>query len=127
MGLTCTLLMFVIMVAYTAYKIDIKLVKKSVDILQAVQENHFDDREVFGADQGLNIAVGVVNPLSPRKTSRIDPKYGRIRFLKLQWLLDNDAEEYSMKVQLLQSHPCSADELGLNGHGESSQFYPIQK
>ena len=52
-------MLFVVMIVYTGYKISILNGKKSINIIQAVKENHFDDSHVFTARQGLNIAVGV--------------------------------------------------------------------
>ena len=65
MGSFCSILLVAILIAYTGYKISILEGKKSIDILQAVKENYFDASYVFGAEQGLNIAVAVFNPLLP--------------------------------------------------------------
>lgn len=80
LGALCTVLLFVILVAFAAYKLDIVGQRKRIDIFQAVYENYFDDAYVFGADQGFNIAAGVYDPTDPRQTSEIDPDYGRIQF-----------------------------------------------
>ena len=56
--------------------------KKSVDIFQAVIENKFDDSYVFGANDGFNFAVSVLNPLDPDALKPIDPSYGRVRISK---------------------------------------------
>ena len=53
------------MIIFTGYKISVLQGKKSIDIVQAVLENHFDDSYVFSADQGLKIAVAVFNPTIP--------------------------------------------------------------
>ena len=47
-GTLCSFLLTFAMVAYTGYKIYILEGKKSIDIIQAVQENYFDDSHVFG-------------------------------------------------------------------------------
>ena len=35
--------------------------KKAVDIMQAVQESHFEDTDMFTAEQGFNIAVAFID------------------------------------------------------------------
>ena len=61
MGALCSILLIVILIMYAGYKISILEGKKSIDIVQAVQENYFDETHVFSHEQGLNIAVGVFN------------------------------------------------------------------
>ena len=65
MGALCSLLLSVIIIVYAGYKISILEGKKSIDIVQAVQEHYFDDTHVFSNKQGLNIAVAVFNPFEP--------------------------------------------------------------
>ena len=48
-GALCSILLFVVMIVYTGYKISILNGKKSIDIIQAVKENHFDDSHIFTA------------------------------------------------------------------------------
>ena len=81
-GAFCSLLLLIVMVVYTGYKISILSGKKSIDIIQAVKENHFDDSHVFSAEQGLNIAVGVYSSFDPSTHQPLDPTYGRVRFTK---------------------------------------------
>ena len=50
MGALCSILLTIALALYTAYKISVLEGKKSVDIIQAVKENHFDDDKVFGAE-----------------------------------------------------------------------------
>ena len=59
MGSFCSILLLVVLFAYAGYKASILEGKKKVDIVQAVQENYFDDSYVFGAEQGLNLAVAL--------------------------------------------------------------------
>ena len=81
-GALCRLLLLLVMIAYTGYKTSILSGKKSIDIMQAVKENHFDDTHVFSAKQGLNTAVGVYQTNDPSTHWPLDPSYGRIRFTK---------------------------------------------
>ena len=52
-GAVCSILLTILMLAYTGYKISILTGKKDIDIVQAVKENHFDYSHIFGAAQGL--------------------------------------------------------------------------
>ena len=63
-GALCSIMLIIILLGYTAYKVSILEGKKRVDVIQAVQENYFDDEYVFSGEQGLNIAAGVYNPLN---------------------------------------------------------------
>lgn len=62
LGAIFSILLMIIMLLFTGYKISRLTGKKNVDIIQAVVENHYDDEFVFGGEQGLNIAVAVLNP-----------------------------------------------------------------
>ena len=62
MGAFLSVALFVILAMYTGYKISIIEGKRSIDVVSAIKENHFDDSHVFGADQGLNVAVAVLDP-----------------------------------------------------------------
>ena len=73
------------MIAYTGYKVSILEGKKSVDILQAVNKDHFDENYTFGAKQGMNIAVAVLNTMDYNSYIPIDPRYGRIVFTKYSY------------------------------------------
>ena len=67
MGALCSLILAITLITYAVYKMIIMTERKNVDILSALQENHFDDSYRFTADQGLNIAVAVNDPFSPTK------------------------------------------------------------
>ena len=47
LGAICSLLLVIILVVYAGYKISVLEGKRSIDIVQAVIENHFDDTHVF--------------------------------------------------------------------------------
>ena len=50
MGAFCSILLYVLLLTYTGYKMDIMFNKKSEDVTSAVHEDHYDDSYVFGAD-----------------------------------------------------------------------------
>ena len=78
-GAVCSFLLFFIISIYTLQKIDVLLNEKDVNIFSALAESYFDSDYVFGADQGLNIAVAVTDLLSLSEDQTIDPAYGRVR------------------------------------------------
>ena len=49
--------------------------KTHIDIITAITKDHYDDSYIFGAKQGLNIAVAVINRQNPQP---IDPSYGAL-------------------------------------------------
>ena len=83
-GALCSILLFVVMIVYTGYKISILDGKKSIDIIQAVKENHFDDNHIFTSNQGLNIAIGIYSASDPRTHELLDQTYGRVRFNRVE-------------------------------------------
>ena len=85
MGACCSIFALILLVAYGGYKFSIMEGKKSVDLVQAEIENHYDHTVVFGEENGLNIAIAVANPFDPTTNKPIDPAYGRIRFRKREW------------------------------------------
>ena len=118
MGAFCSILLFIILIAYAGYKISILEGKKSIDILQAVKENHFDDSYVFQAEQGINFAVAIGDFASFRT---IDPSYGRIAFRKSSWQANDDGS-IQLDSRELENHECSSEELGLEG--TDHKFWP---
>ena len=112
------------MLTYTGYKVYILESKKSIDIVQAVKEDHFDDSHVFGFEQGLNLAVAVYSIYDSTTHQLLDPSYGKIRFSKIQWE-NGEKEGFKYFFKTLESHICSEEELGLSGHNH--KFWPIKK
>ena len=63
-GVIMSVLMLVVLIAYSAIKVDILLSKKQVDIISAINEEYFDENLTFSSKQGLNFAFAVrgLNP-----------------------------------------------------------------
>lgn len=114
-GALCTYLMVLVLLAYTGYKVDVQLARKSTNIVQAVEEDKFDENSVFGADQGLNIAVGVFSLKNPLDfDGHLDPRYGHIEFKVFSWGQTPD-EILGVTYDRVESHSCTPEELGLSG------------
>ena len=78
---------------------------------------------MFGAEQGLNLAV-VLN--INKHAKHIDPSYGRFVFTKIVFSV-NENDGYQFNDVELESHECSPEELGLSGGSEQHKFWPINK
>ena len=118
-GSCCTILLIFIILAYTGYKIHVLNSRQAVDVLQAIAENTFEDDYIFGADQGLNVAVSISSINSAwtvsNEVEEIDPSYGSLRFYKLRWDLGSTEGDTNLIEEEIQSHVCSSEELGLSG------------
>ena len=123
MGAVGSLFAIAVLLLYTYYKFTIMYEKRDVDILTAVQENHFGLDHIFGADQGLNIAVSVFHPFDPSTFGQLDHTYGRIRFQKVFWG-PNESGQFEVGLDEIDSHECTADELGVTNN-ENQKFWKI--
>ena len=79
---------------------------------------------MFDSDQGLNFAVGVLNPFNPDTFKPLDPTFGRIKVTKTDWGFDENGV-FSRNDYELETHKCSAEELGLSGNNH--KMWPIKK
>lgn len=122
MGTACSILLLMILAAYTGYKIDILGAKKSIDILSVVIENHFSGDYVFGAEQGLNLAIGILVPYQPIESHGVDPSYGRFKFSRMQRTANPDGS-FEQTIEEIPSHVCTAEEFGLTG--SNPEFFPL--
>ena len=50
---------------YTYQKVDVLIGRKNENILTAVRKDFFDQSYSFGAKQGLNFALAVIDPFDP--------------------------------------------------------------
>ena len=58
-GTTLTILLIIILLGYTALKVDNLIKRSKVDIISAVNEDFYDENYRFGAKQGFNFAIGL--------------------------------------------------------------------
>lgn len=87
MGSFCTILLFVLVTAYTYQKIDVMHFKKDVEVFQYTTAGAFDDQYVFNFAQGLNIAVAFT-AFDNEEENILDPAIGRVVFRRNSWELD---------------------------------------
>ena len=106
------------MLAYTAQKIIVLQSRSDVNILQTGLEDYYSDDLVFGGDDGVNIAFGLVDPIDP--SFALDETYATIEVTVVSW----DAESWYPEVITLGTHPCTRQELGLTASTKDAKFYP---
>lgn len=78
MGAICTIFIRMLILAFTAYKVSVLEAKTRVDVLSVLQTDAIDGTEVFGLDQGLNLAIAVFDDVN--MNFEVDPAYGSVRF-----------------------------------------------
>ena len=69
--------------------------KKSIDVLESVRENYISDDEIFGTEQGFNIAIGFTGwgeSAEALKTEHLDKSYGELKFMASEWSVSEDQE-----------------------------------
>ena len=96
--------------------------RKDVDILSITKEKYFDGSETFGAEQGLNFAVAVLDTFEDGDYE-LDPAYGRIQFKQNK--IYEDEGSYKFDYITIESHKCTREELGLSEG--VNRFWPIQE
>lgn len=106
MGSACSILLFVLLLAYSGHKLNVLIEKSNVDITEAVQYDYFDHQYVFGAEQGLNLAFAVVNPINPDREPELDPRYGSIKFSAFQFGQNKKGKSSFSRIEL-ESRFCS--------------------
>lgn len=118
-GTFFSLLLLILTAAYGFNKIEILVRRKDVDILSTIQDSYFDIESTFGADQGFNFAVGLLGQNEP-----LDRAIAYWEITSFEWT-PTDQGKINVTTQVLDSHVCSQEELGLV-EGES-KFMPIQE
>ena len=125
MGALCSILLLVILITFASYKIYILQARKSIDIIQAVKENHFDHTYVFGPEQGLNIAAAVFDPTDESTFEMIDPSYGRMRFSLESWSRSDDEKAFIDYTEI-KSKQCTTEEA-VTSESSGSKFWKISE
>lgn len=79
MGTLCSLLMFVVVVAYAYQKTGVWLNKKDISIQYSSQDSFYDENYVFDHEQGLNFAIAFT-AYDDETEPILDESIGRIVF-----------------------------------------------
>ena len=110
-GVFCTILLFFILLLFTAQKTEILITKSSVDTLSSTNIGYYDDDYVFDHAKGLFIAVAFT-AWDNEPENILHPSIGEIVFTAEEWGVD-DIGNYYLKDTRLPSHTCTVEELGL--------------
>ena len=95
-GALCSLILTIILIAYAYLKIDVLIEKKDVDIMRTVNDYHFADDEVFGYEEGMNVAVALT-AWDYNEDYLLDSTYGELVFYKYSWGDRSDGERFIAK------------------------------
>ena len=121
MGAFCSLMVLLVTISYTFQKIEVLVSKRDVDILSAIEDSFLSSEEVFGAEQGLQIAVSFVN----FGDNFVDPSIGTLNLGYSKWGYREDSGEYYEELGYFPTRLCTKRELGLLGEA-GARFNPIQ-
>ena len=116
-GAFFSFLLLLMTATYGLNKFEILLRRKDVDILSTIQDSYFDVESTFGAAQGFNFAVGLLGQREP-----LDEAIASWDISSFEWA-PNDDGRIEVNTQIINSHICSEEELGLV-EGDS-KFFPI--
>ena len=96
------------------------LIRKSqVDIIQAVNEDFYDDYETVEAKQGFRFAL----TLGKYREGLLDPRIGRFLFHSVTVSADTSSKP---DIKLLNHHVCTDEEIG-HIRNDQTKFMPIKE
>ena len=111
MGVFCTIILVLILLSFTAQKIDILITKSEVDTLTSTNIAYYDDDYVFDHAKGFFIALAFT-AWDNEPENILQPEIGEITFIVDEWGEDEKGEYYWNQTKL-PTHTCTVEELGL--------------
>lgn len=78
-GACFSLLLYIVMLAYTIGRMNVYIYRKDPKILTPIRENFYSDEYVFNSTQGLNMAFALV-PYGGDSDYELDPSIGKLVF-----------------------------------------------
>lgn len=109
LGSVISILMTISLAFFGFYKIMFVVQRKGWTMVSTIKEHRYTSDDVFGADQGMAIAIALWQP--------IDPKIGTLEIVSDEWGNDEDGKDF-WRVTPIEYHICTLEELGLgNGKG----------
>ena len=88
-GATLSILLLLVLLLYTALKVDNLLRKSQVDIISAINEEFYADDYQVGAKQGFNFAVALSDTGGEFLSfSDLDPRIGQFVFTAIEFDLN---------------------------------------
>ena len=123
-GSIFSIILFIIVGAYALQQTEIMITRKENIVMASTMVNFYDPDYVFDFDQGLNFAVGIIDPFDPLTLKPVDPTFGRIKVTKSSWGVGEDGALFFSSPEI-ETHLCSSDELGQPG--TNHKIWPINK
>ena len=118
-GAALSILLIIVLLGYTALKVDNLMRRSQVSIISAVNEDFYEDTEQIGAKQGFNFALTTELGL--------DPRIGEFVFTSVEWDLEAENPVDRLIWKELDSHICTDEELGNNGmRTEKTKMMPLK-
>ena len=112
MGSTITLIIYITLAIYSAYKTMFVVQRGGFSMSASVTEDFFGETDSFGHDEGFALAAALFS--NENFAEDLDPAMGRIFFKVEEWGFDENEEFYELSMEL-ESHLCTERELGLLG------------
>ena len=117
-GAALSILLIIVLLGYTALKVDNLMRRSQVSIISAVNEDFYQDTEQIGAKQGFNFAVTLADGL--------DPRIGELKFSVTELNLEAENPWERFKYTELDSHVCTDEELGIGVRTEKTKMMPLK-
>ena len=112
-----------IIVGYSAYKLDILIHRKSNELTLIHLPEYYPDDESISFEDGFNFAFGL---LTQFEDFELDESFGRFHIATEAYGYNQEGEYYSFWSHH-EFHKCSKQEIGLDENIESSILYPINE
>ena len=126
-GATLSILLILVLLMYTGLKVDNLLRRSQVDIISAINEDFYEETHQVGAKQGFNFAVALGETGGEIEDfADLDPRIGSFVFTAVQFDITKDDPEEIYKVEFLDHHECSDEELG-KIHTENIKLMPMKE
>ena len=105
MGSLCTLIILIVVIAYSVQKMDVLINKKDVNVLSTIHKLYFDEDYTFCYENGLNLAVAFT-AYDDQQEWVLDRRYGELVFQAYTWGEDANGTYFS-KNERINSTVCT--------------------
>ena len=105
-GMLGTILVYVLLFAFSYRKLRIFYLREQDNTTQHLSIEEIDQKEEFSIKNGFNFAVAVSSFSSDISEIEIDPSYGKLQFRENNWGIDMEGKIFWQR-KILKSHLCS--------------------
>lgn len=110
-GVVFSILLFIVVLGYTAQKCEILINKRDVDIMSVTKKDYYSQHEQFSFSQGLDFAVAFTG-YDDETEYLLDPSIAELIYESYEFGLDEGGNAYERTTRL-PTHACSDEELGI--------------